>query len=604
MKTLNMGILAHVDAGKTSLTERLLFDAGVIGEVGSVDKGSTHTDSLALERQRGITIQSAVVSFTIDDRTVNLIDTPGHSDFIAEVERALLVLDGAVLVVSAVEGVQVQTRVLMRTLARLRIPTLIFVNKIDRMGARYDDLLDDIRAKLAPGAIAMASVDDLGTRAARVRSGWHRHRLAEVLADNDDAFLASYLGGTVTDADCARELVAQTGKALAHPVFFGSAMTGAGVAELVRGIHDLLPGSSGHDDADLHGTVFKIERGSGGEKIAYARLYAGTIGARQQVPYAGQHAKVTAIQVFDHGRSVPTSRVGAGRIAKLWGLADARIGDRLGAAADRPDEHLFSPPTLESVVRAPDRHLLFLALQQLAEQDPLIRVRRNDIGDEITVRLYGEVQKEVIAAQLEADFGVEVTFEATRPILLEKPVSVGSALEEMRRGGNPYPVTVGLRVEPGGSGVGYRLEVELGGLPRAYHTAIEETVRRGLRRGPHGWEVTDCVITLTHTAYDPPMTTAGDFRTLTALVLTEALRRAGTRVYEPVNRFELEVPPDALTIVLAKLTELGATVTVRSDGVLEGVLPAGRVHAFERRLPGMSRGEGVFLSRFDGFQPA
>src|SRR5882672_7311462 len=153
MRTLNLGILAHVDAGKTSLTERLLYAAGVIDEIGSVDDGSTQTDSLALERQRGITIKSAVVSFVIDDVTINLIDTPGHPDFIAEVERVLNVLDGAVLVISAVEGVQSQTRVLMRTLQRLRIPTLIFVNKIDRGGAGCDRVLRAIGEKLTPAFV-------------------------------------------------------------------------------------------------------------------------------------------------------------------------------------------------------------------------------------------------------------------------------------------------------------------------------------------------------------------------------------------------------------------------------------------------------------------
>src|SRR5215207_241560 len=153
MSTLNLGIVAHVDAGKTTLTERLLHVAGVIDEIGRVDDGNTKTDSLALERQRGITIKSAVVSFRIDDTTINLIDTPGHPDFIAEVERVLGVLDGAVLVVSAVEGVQAQTRVLMRTLRQLNIPTLIFVNKIDRGGAQYENVLQDIAEKLSPAIV-------------------------------------------------------------------------------------------------------------------------------------------------------------------------------------------------------------------------------------------------------------------------------------------------------------------------------------------------------------------------------------------------------------------------------------------------------------------
>src|SRR5215204_3932924 len=168
MRTLNLGILAHVDAGKTTLTERLLFAAGVIDEIGSVDDGSTQTDTLALERKRGITIKSAVVSFVMGDVAVNLIDTPGHPDFIAEVERALNVLDGAVLVLSAVEGVQAQTRVLMRTLQRLQVTSLIFANKIDRAGAQLDGLLRSISEKLTPAIVPMGYVEGLGTREAHV----------------------------------------------------------------------------------------------------------------------------------------------------------------------------------------------------------------------------------------------------------------------------------------------------------------------------------------------------------------------------------------------------------------------------------------------------
>src|SRR5438477_3063292 len=167
MRTLNLGILAHVDAGKTTLTERLLYAAGVIDQIGSVDKGSTQTDTLALERQRGITIKSAVVSFSIDDVTVNLIDTPGHPDFIAEVERVLGVLDGAVLVIAAVEGVQPQTLLLMRALQRLLVPTLVFVNKIDRSGAGERRVLQAISERLTPAIVPMGSVHALGTRSAR-----------------------------------------------------------------------------------------------------------------------------------------------------------------------------------------------------------------------------------------------------------------------------------------------------------------------------------------------------------------------------------------------------------------------------------------------------
>ena len=177
MRSLNLGILAHVDAGKTSLTERLLLGAGVIDELGSVDDGNTQTDSLELERSRGITIKSAVVAFAVGDVAINLIDTPGHPDFIAEVERVLSVLDGAVLVVSAVEGVQAQTRVLMRALQRLRVPTLFFVNKTDRAGADVARVREQIAARLTPGVVAPDAT------------------CAEALADRDDAFLAAFLEG-------------------------------------------------------------------------------------------------------------------------------------------------------------------------------------------------------------------------------------------------------------------------------------------------------------------------------------------------------------------------------------------------------------------------
>src|SRR5258706_1152470 len=189
MRTLNLGILAHVDAGKTTLTERLLYAAGVIDEIGSVDRGTTQTDSLALERQRGITIKSAVASFAIGDVTVNLIDTPGHPDFIAEVERVLSVLDGAVLVISAVEGVQPQTRVLMRALRRLRVPTLIFINKIDRSGADVDAVLRGIERRLAVRAVPMTAAAMAGTRAATTvepNPGELRAPLLDALVDPDD----------------------------------------------------------------------------------------------------------------------------------------------------------------------------------------------------------------------------------------------------------------------------------------------------------------------------------------------------------------------------------------------------------------------------------
>ena len=357
---LNLGILAHVDAGKTSLTERLLFAAGVIDEVGSVDAGSTQTDSLDLERQRGITIKSAVVSFVVGDTTVNLIDTPGHPDFIAEVERVLGVLDGAVLVVSAVEGVQPQTRVLMRTLQRLRIPTLLFVNKVDRAGATDERVLRAIAERLTPAVVAMGSVRGLGSRDPGfvpygAGDAAFQARLADLLADHDEALLAAYVEDetALPYRRLRRELAAQTGRALIHPVFFGSAITGAGVDALAAGITELLPAAAGDAGGPVSGTVFKVERGSAGERLAYLRLFSGTVRVRDRLAFAGRHGshegKVTAIEVFEDGGAVRRSSVTAGQIGRLRGLAEVQIGDVTGEPASAVGGQ-FAPPTLETVV--------------------------------------------------------------------------------------------------------------------------------------------------------------------------------------------------------------------------------------------------------------
>jgi ribosomal protection tetracycline resistance protein len=620
--------LAHVDAGKTTLTERLLHAAGVIDEIGSVDDGSTQTDSLALERQRGITIKSAVVSFTIGDVAVNLIDTPGHPDFIAEVERVLSVLDGAVLVVSAVEGVQAQTRVLMRALQRLRVPTLIFVNKIDRRGARFETVLQGIRDKLSPAIVAMGSAGGLGTRGAsfapyRAGDAPFARELVELLADHDDALLAAYVDdeSAVSYARLRGGLAAQARRARVHPVFFGSARTGAGVDELTAGIADLLPAAEAGGDGPVSGTVFKIERGPRGEKIAYVRMFSGTVRTRDRLRIGGDgEGKVTAVSGPDGGAAIA-----AGQIGKLWGLGDVRIGDAIGTPRTAaPGRQSFAPPTLETVVvprRRADRGALRVALDQLAEQDPLIDLRQDELRQEISVSLYGEVQKEVIQATLANDFGVDVTFRATTTICIERPDGTGAAAEILGEEPNPFLATVGLRIDPApiGSGVEFRLEVELGSMPFAFFRAVEETVKETLRQGLHGWEVTDCTVTMTHSGYaarqshahavfDKSMSsTAGDFRNLTPLVLMSALRRAGTRVYEPMHRFQLEIPADTLGAVPPVLVQLGgvpqATAIRGPTCTLEGEVPAARVHELRRQLPALTRGEGILETAFERYHP-
>ncbi|WP_460038220.1 GTP-binding protein [Streptomyces cavourensis] len=636
MHTLNLGILAHVDAGKTSLTERLLHTAGVVDTLGSVDDGSTRTDSLALERRRGITIKSAVVSFTLGTTTVNLIDTPGHPDFIAEVERVLGVLDGAVLVVSAVEGVQAQTRVLLRTLRRLRIPTLLFVNKTDRTGARYGSLLASIAERLSPDTVAMGATRHLGTREAATTpftaaDPGFTAALTELLTRHDDGLLAAYVDdpAALTHPRLLEALARQTARCLVHPVFFGSAATGAGIDALVDGITALLPAATGDPRAPARGTVFKVERTANGERTAYVRMVEGTVRTREVLRFRSPdgregEGKVSAVGLFEDGGEVPVPAVGAGRIARLKGLTGIRIGDSVGEARAEAGGRHFAPPTLETVVlpvRPEDRGALHVALAHLADQDPLIAVRRDDLRREVSLSLYGEVQKEVIQATLADEFGVDVTFRTTTTICLERPVGTGAAAEFIDTDPNPFLATVGLRVDPApyGSGVEFRREVELGSMPHSLMRAVEETVYSTLSQGIHGWQVTDCVVTQTHSGYWPRQShshgtfdksmssTAGDFRNLTPLVLMDALRRAGTQVYEPMHRFRLELPMDTFGALVPVLARLGAVPEPPEPrGALctvEGVVPAARVHELQQVLPGATRGEGVLESAFDGHRP-
>lgn len=630
--TLNLGILAHVDAGKTTLTERILYETGTIPAVGRVDKGTTQTDSLELERARGITIKAAVVSFAIGGLTVNLIDTPGHADFVAEVERSLGVLDGVVLVVSAVEGVQSQTRRLARAIRGAGLPMLIFVNKIDRLGARDEAVLDEIGRKLGGRPLAMNWPRGLGGRAATVvpcgrgDPAWKAAAI-DILADADEGVIAAFdrAGGDLADGFVADEVRSKVAAGEVVPVFFGSAIGGASVAELLAGIAAWLPPAAGGEDLRLDAAVFKIGRRPSGEKLVYARLFAGTLAVRQRVairrpgatgPGEPIEERVTGIDRPGAGHAPAVNSVSAGEIVVLHGLRAARIGDRLGERLDAAPascsalERAFPPPSLESVVHPVEpgeTARLRAALEELAEQDPLISLRqRNDEG-EISVRLYGEVQKEVIAATLALEYGLAVAFGPSLTACVERPIGVGRHAEFMGGAGNPFDATIGFRVEPGEPGTGVAYRRDLGSLPLAFYRAVEETLHEALGQGLRGWPVVDCVVTLIEAGFSSPTSTAADFRRLTPLVLLYALAAAGTTVCEPIEAIELEIPADAYGAVSGALIAARATIrdTVRegSSHRIVGAIPTAELRGLEERLPGLTRNEAGWTTGFAGYVP-
>ena len=428
-------------------------------------------------------------------------------------------------------------------------------------------------------------------------------------------------GGAPGDAFLDAALREEVAAGAIVPAYFGSAITGVGVRELLGGIEDWLPPAERAEEAPVVGTIFKIARRPSGEKIAYARLHAGRLAVRQRVALQRRAAfgevergedRITGIDLFRAGATAQVAEVGAGEIVGLHGLRAARIGDRLGAATltERDLAPAFPAPALESVVRPDDPgqiSQLRAALGDLAEQDPLISLRqRNDAG-EISVRLYGEVQKEVMQETLLRDYGLGVAFGPSRTICVERPLGTGEAAEVMGEGGNPFLATVGVRIEAAAPGSGLRYLRELGSLPLAFYRAIEETVHETLAQGLAGWAVTDCTVTLTRVGFDSVGSTAGDFRKLTPLVLLRALASAGTVVCEPIEELDLDIPEDTYGAVCGAVVNGRGTIRdTATEGASRRVvctIPTAELRGIEQQLPRLTRGEGGWAVSFAGHVP-
>lgn len=616
-----IGIVAHVDAGKTSLTERLLYATGVTDHLGTVDTGDTQTDLGAIERRRGITITSGVVAFHLDDLRVTLVDTPGHAEFVAEVERALGVLDAAVLVVSAVEGVQSHTRLLMRTLGQLGIPAVLFLNKLDRAGARPDEIIDDLRSGIAPGVLPVNACTGAGTADAATTSRlWNAgfvEDALQLLALHDDVLLRDVVDATEPPPlkRVRRTLRSQVRRGQVHPLVLGSARTGAGVDDLLTVVHDLLPRADADDEAPLAGRVFAFDRSAGAKAPRpLLRLDRGVLSVRDRVRVArvGESAadrtlhRVTALRVV--GGDEHASAVHGGDIAAVTGLGPIRVGDAV-VGADTDDDRAadvapsLPRPDLRTIVTAKDPEQtteLFQALAELSARDPLIKAEF--VGDgRVRVLLFGEVQQQVLADTLAEEFGVLADFATAELRHTERPAGIGEAFVD----GFPLGLIaqVGVRVEPAapGAGIVYGIESEYGALLVPFHEAVEETVRSALSHGLCGWPVTDVRVTLIRSGYDSVGSTAGDFRRLTPLPLFAALRQAGTRVYEPLHAFDLEVPADTVGPVLAALTRHEADVHTSEPATgdrwsVTGEIPLREIPALRHTLPGLTRGEAAWLA--------
>ncbi|WP_274361351.1 elongation factor G [Paenibacillus thermotolerans] len=622
----NIGIFAHVDAGKTTTTEQMLFLSGKIRALGSVDDGTAQTDHLDVERERGISVRAAVTRLTWKHTEFNLVDTPGHADFLSEVERSLRVMDGAVLIVSAVEGVQAQTEVIWQALMDLRIPTLIYVNKLDRIGADAAAVVGQIRRLLSPGCVPIqapigaeaefqgsVSLFDSGVGFDTLGNSF-MERLMETIAEYDEAMLDKYVErGTLPADEMRSAMKTQVRELRLFPVLFGASGKGIGVTELMNAVVDWLPPPNAKPDAPVSGVVFKLEQNESMGRIAYVRLYNGVLRNRDSVLNASQGAeqKITQIRKVSGGKYEDTGVLQAGDIAAVCGLAQVKIGDILGDQGSVPGERRLAVPLLTVQARwnnEAEYPAVVEALQQLADEDPLLDLQWLQEERELHLKVMGPIQIEVLSHILSSRFGLQVTFDAPTVIYKETPVQPGEGFVAYTM---PKPCWAILRfhIEPGesGSGLQYSSIVRPERLLESYQNEVARRVPEALQQGLKGWEVTDLKITLIEGEHHVWHTHPLDFAVATPMGIMNGLVNTGTKLLEPILRFRLSTPEEFGGKIMAELSGMRAqfdTPSLRNGRMeLEGKLPVATSLDFPARLGSMTKGRGTLTTFFAGYEP-
>jgi len=604
MKKINIGIIAHVDAGKTTLTENILFLGGAIAQVGRVDKGNTQTDSMAVERRRGISVRAAATSFYRNGIKFNLIDTPGHVDFVAEVERNLAVLDGVVLVISAKEGLQSQTRILMDTIKAKQIPTVIFVNKIDRLGADVAKVVQDANEYMDGRLVVTQRITESGQVCALTDNAF-MEMAADTLYNYDDTLMHKFANNEeITPVEFFESLTHHTKSGQLYPVFFGSALHGIGVENVLDALPSYLPAASGDSTAPLSAVVFKVDA-SGERRLVYVRIYDGAIHIRKPVHFCGDTIGFPRLYGLVNGRLTPATVIEAGDIAVV-GAYGLKAGDVLGAPNSITRSVRLGFPTLKVAVVPTDpsqRQELYNALSLLADEDPLLSL---SIEDSLTVQLFGEIQMEILREILAERYKIAAEFTAARTIYMETPT--GPARVEIRLGSTIFRAGVGLSIEPLplGSGLVYSSNVPLGQLEKSFQAAVEEAVVSTCKQGLYGWEMTDMHVVFDYSDYDSVTSTPSDYRKLVPLVLMQAAQDAGIALLEPIMDYELRIPGGAISKAMYDLRMMNATIdgttSTGENALITGQIPADACRGYGAKVGSYTEGRGAFLTKFGGYR--
>ncbi len=597
----NIAIFAHVDAGKTTVSEQLLLHAGAIRTPGKVDDGTAHTDRLAVEKRRGISVQASNAAFQWKGEEITLIDTPGHSDFSAEVERSLWAPDGAVLVISAAEGVQPQTEVLFRALMDARIPTLLFFNKTDREGADVPKAMAAFHRLLSRDACLLS--DSEGLMAA--------------LAEYDDRIMEDYLSGEVYPKETLYPLIR---KAMAHmhlfPALSGSALKDVGIPQLLDAIVDLLPPPEGKADGPLCAVAFAALQDPLLGRGVQVRLFSGTLENRNILPYKDEQRKVTQIRLpSPDGRGKDAGRLIAGQIGTLFGLGDLPVGTVIGDSSLLPRKvnmgALREPLiAVKAEPLSPDKaHDMRKALQILAGEDPLLQVEYHRQTQETTLRAMGRMHLEILEETMRTRFSMPCTFSKPQLIYREtlaRPAE-GFVAYTMPK---PCWAIMNLYMEPlpPGSGVQFESRVSPRDIALRYQHQVENALPLALKQGMRGFEVTDIRITLTGGNHHEVHTHPLDFVVATPMAVMDGLQRGGTRLLEPVMKACLQVPEAQGGKVMSDVTKMRGEVlsslllgeTLR----IEALLPAVNALPYADTLLQMTGGRGGMTCQLHSYRYA
>ncbi|WP_309122286.1 TetM/TetW/TetO/TetS family tetracycline resistance ribosomal protection protein [Paenibacillus sp.] len=624
----NVGIFAHVDAGKTTTTEHLLYESGRIRALGDVDRGTASTDWLDVERERGISVRAATTMFQWNGVSVNVVDTPGHVDFLSEVERSLRVMDGAVLVLSAVEGVQAQTEVIWHALRKLGIPTILYVNKMDRAGADAARVLNDIHKHLSPLATPVQQPIGAAETFDGARDLWNaaerepgaiasRTELIESVAQTSESLMERYFEEGVPDADAGLASWRTAFRSLARrsalfPVLFGASSKGIGIRELMEAIALYLPEPGGDASAPVSGVVFKIERDKTMGRMAYVRLYQGTLRNRDPVRNLtlGADEKVTQIRKVDGQKSEDVGVLTAGDIAAVCGLQQARIGDVLGTGDGVPEEAKLAVPLLTVQVHWANEHdypRVIAALHELADEDPLLSLQWLQEERELHLKVMGPIQLEILSRLLESRFGLAVTFGQPSVIYKETLRGAGEGFVAYTM---PKPCWAILRFQmeplPRGAGLRYDAQVRAEDLLPQYQNEVARRVPEALQQGLYGWEVVDVRITLVEGQHHVWHTHPLDFVVATPMGIMDGLNRIGTKLLEPMLRFRLTVPEEFGGKVMNDLVLMRATFEAPEPHgdrmTIHGRVPVATSLEYAVKLGSMTKGRAALSTFFDGYE--